>query len=151
MLFSPHWADPVRHTLIDPVLLSRTLAERNDRLVLLEGTPEPDRPHILRFIENEDPGEYLHLSDDAFRLLLWKYINFPRQAMKELDRVQTVYITDFDNVIPPVCQPLIDSFIEFFEYLPGTKIVATTQSRPHHILRHLYYYGYDYCIYRFVI
>lgn len=151
MLFSPHWADPVRHALIDPVLLSRALAERKDKLVLLEGTPEPDRPHILRFMEREDPGEYLHLSDDAFRLLLWKYINFPRQAIKELDGVQTVYIADFDNVIPPVCQPLIDSFIEFFEDLPGTKIVTTTQSRPHHILRHLYYYGYDYCIYRFVM
>ena len=74
---------------------------------MLEGTPEPDRPHILRFMEHENPGEYLHLSDDAFRLLLWKYINFPRQAIKELDRVQTVYIADFDNVIPPVCQPLI--------------------------------------------
>lgn len=66
MLFSPHWADPVRHALIDPVLLSRALAERKDKLVLLEGTPEPDRPHILRFMEREDPGEYLHLSDDAF-------------------------------------------------------------------------------------
>lgn len=85
MLFSPHWADPVRHALIDPVLLSRALAERKDRLVLLEGTPEPDRPHILRFMEHENPGEYLHLSDDAFLLLLWKYINFPRQAIKELD------------------------------------------------------------------
>ena len=152
MLHSEHWNDPRNGRLIDPVMLSLVLARREDRLMLLEGAPSGESPGILRFLERMDSGKKLSLSADDFRTLLWEYINFPKQAMKRLSGLQTLYIDNLDTVIPVICKPLTDSFIDFFEALDSeTAIIATTQSRPHHILRQFYYYGFDYCIFRFVL
>lgn len=151
MLSTSHWNDPRSRESIDPALLSRVIARREDRLVLLEGAPSKARQNLLHFLEQGESRKKMYLSTDSFRSMLWEYINYPQKVIKRMTEYQVLYIDGLDSVIPSLCQPITDSFIEFFEDIqPYVSIVATTQTRPHHILRQLHYYGYDYCIYRYI-